>query len=58
MALVRCATKLRWATGAGAELSLNLNPLYRRDELVIAPTRRKLGDDLAMPHHKHPVADP
>src|SRR5271170_7516871 len=58
MALVRCATRLRWAAGAGAELSVNSNPLDRRDELVIAPTRRMLGDDLAVPHHQHPVADP
>src|ERR1700677_3710044 len=58
MVLVRCATRLRCATGAGAELSLNSNPLDRRDELVVAPTRRMLRDDLAMPHHQHPVADP
>src|SRR3984957_17701151 len=58
MLLVRCATMLRWAAGAGTELSLNSNPLDGRDEFVIAPTRRMLGDDLAMPHHKHPVADP
>src|SRR3984957_2297379 len=58
MTLVRCATMLRCATGAGAELSLHSNPLDRRDELVIAPSRRKLGDDLAMPHHQHAIANP
>ena len=46
----------RQARGPNSEF--NLNPLDRRDELVIAPTRRMLGDDLAVPHHEHPVADP
>ena len=58
MALVRCATMLRWATGAGAELSLNSNPLDRRNEIVIAPARGVLGDHLAVPHHEHAVAHP
>src|SRR6202453_2946783 len=58
MVLVRCATRLRCAADAGAELSLNSNPLDRRDELVVAPTRRMLGDDLAVPHHENAVADP
>ncbi len=34
------------------------NPFDRRDERVVAPTRRVLGDDLAVPHHQHAVAGP
>src|SRR6202020_1664697 len=58
MLLVRCAIMLRWAAGAGTELSLTSNPLDRRDDRVVAPPRGMPGDALAMPHHKHPVADP